>query len=159
MESIFASIDQDLQDEKPKRKLRDLKMKAGSDNGSEMVGSDIKRVMAKYGVTHEYGIKGRPMSQSLAESHVGVWKRRFANWVHARMDAKENPDEDSKDAKEIKQSWPDLADTITASVNTAWMQQHPRPLSRLDRCRAPRTTCATTATLATPRRPDLRLLP
>ena len=49
-----------------------------------MVGPDIDRVMAKYGVTHEYGIKGRPMSQSLAESHVGVWKRRFASWVRAR---------------------------------------------------------------------------
>ena len=41
-------------------------------------------------------------------------------------------DEDSKRALDIKKSWPDLADTITASVNSAWMQQHPRPLSRID---------------------------
>ena len=134
LDSIFASIDQDLQDfrTEPPDRLKDIHMRAGSDNGGEMVGPDIERVMKKYGVKHEYGIKGRPMSQSLAESHVGVWKRRFANWVRARMDAVGEQNEDSKRAAEIKRSWPDLADTITASVNTAWMQQHPRPLSRLD---------------------------
>ena len=68
---------------------------------------------------HELGIKGRPMSQALAESHVGVWKRRFASWVRSRMDAVKETDEESRRAKEIKQSWPDLADTITASVNSA----------------------------------------
>ena len=68
----------------------------------------------------------------IAESHVGVWKRRFASWVRARMDAIGEEDEDSKRAKEIKTSWPDLADAITSSVNSAWMQQHPRPLSRID---------------------------
>ena len=132
LDSIFGEIDKDLQDESPKRRLKDLKMKAGSDNGSELVGPDIDRVMAKYGVKQEMGIKGRPMSQSIAESHVGVWKRRFANWVRARMDAIGEDNEESKKAIEIKQSWPDLADTITASVNSAWMQQHPRPLSRID---------------------------
>ena len=106
--------------------------KAGSDNGAEFTGADIDALMTKYGVTHEYGIKGCPMSQSLAESHVGVWKRRFASYVRARMDAIGEEDEDSKSALEIKQSWPDLAATITSSVNSAWMQQHPRPLSRID---------------------------
>ena len=48
------------------------------------------------------------------------------------MDAIGEEDEDSKRAKDIKASWPDLADTITASVNSAWMRQHPRPLSRID---------------------------
>ena len=81
---------------------------------------------------HEFGIKGRPMSQAFAESHVGVWKRRFATWVRARMDAVGEDNEESKRAKQIKQSWPDLSDSITASVNSAWMQQHPRPLSRID---------------------------
>jgi hypothetical protein len=32
----------------------------------------------------------------------------------------------------FKRSWPDLADTITASINSTGMQQHPRPLSRID---------------------------
>ena len=106
--------------------------KAGSDNGSEFTGADIDALMTKYGVTHEYGIKGCPMSQSLAESHVGVWKRRFASYVRARMDAIGEEDEESKSAIEIKQSWPDIAATLTSSVNSAWMQQHPRPLSRVD---------------------------
>ena len=119
LDSILGEIDKDLQDESPKRRLKDLKMKAGSDNGGEMVGPDIERVLAKYGVVQEMGIKGRPMSQSIAESHVGIWKRRFANWVRARMDSVGDPNEDSKQAIEIKQSWPDLADTITASVNSA----------------------------------------
>ena len=132
LDSIFGEIDKDLQDESPKRRLKDLKMKAGSDNGGEMVGPDIERVLAKYAVKQEMGIKGRPMSQSIAESHVGIWKRRFANWVRARMDSVGEDNEESKKAIEIKQSWPDLADTITASVNSAWMQQHPRPLSRID---------------------------
>ena len=72
------------------------------------------------------------MSQAFAESHVGVWKRRFATWVRARMDAVGEDNEESKRAKTIKQSWPDVADTITAAVNTAWMRKHPRPLSRFD---------------------------
>jgi hypothetical protein len=72
------------------------------------------------------------MSQSFAESHVGVWKRRWASWVRARMDAVGEDNEESKRAKQIKQSWPDVADTITAAVNTAWMRKHPRPLSRHD---------------------------
>ena len=59
------------------------------------------------------------MSQAFAESHVGVWKRRFATWVRARMDAVGEDNEESKRAKTIKQSWPDVADTITAAVNTA----------------------------------------
>ena len=132
LDSIFKEIDEDLQDENPPRRLKDIGLKAGSDNGSELRGPDIDRVMAKYGIKHEYGQKGRPMSQSLAESHVGVWKRRFASWVRARMDAIGEEDEESKRAKEIKASWPDLSDTITASVNSAWMRQHPRPLSRID---------------------------
>ena len=132
LDSIFTEIDEDMQDEKPPRRLKDIGMKAGSDNGGEFVSPDIDRVLAKYGVKQELGQAGRPMSQSLAESHVGVWKRRFASWVRARMDAVNEEDEDSKTAKDIKQSWPDLADTITASVNSAWMQQHPRPLSRID---------------------------
>ena len=132
LDSIFKEIAADLRDESPPRKLQDLKLKAGSDNGSEFTGTDIDVLMAKYNVTHEYGLKGRPMSQSLAESHVGVWKRRFASWVRARMDAIGEDDEDSKSALEIKQSWADLDGTITSSVNSAWMQQHPRPLSRID---------------------------
>ena len=132
LDSIFKEIDEDLQDEDPPRRLKDIGLKAGSDNGAELRGPDIDRVMAKYGIKHEYGIKGRPMSQSLAESHVGVWKRRFASWVRARMDAIGEEDEESKRARQIKQSWPDLSDSITASVNSAWMQQHPRPLSRID---------------------------
>jgi hypothetical protein len=132
LDSIFKEIAADMRDEKPPRMFQDLKLKAGSDNGAEFVGSDIDALMAKYGIKHEMGIKGRPMSQSLAESHVGVWKRRFATWVRVRMDAVSEEDEESKKAVEIKQSWPDVADTITASVNSAWMQQHPRPLSRID---------------------------
>ena len=132
LDSIFKEIAADLRDEKPPRKFQDLKLKAGSDGGNEFSGGDIDALMAKYNITHEYGIKGRPMSQSLAESHVGVWKRRFASWVRARMDAVGEEDEESKKAVEIKQSWPDLAATITSSVNSAWMQQHPRPLSRID---------------------------
>ena len=130
---MFKEITADLRDESPPRRFQELKLKAGSDNGSEFTGADIDALMAKYGVTHEYGIKGRPMmSQSLAESHVGVWKRRFASYVRARMDAIGEEDEDSKSALEIKQSWPDIAATLTSSVNSAWMQQHPRPLSRVD---------------------------
>ena len=72
------------------------------------------------------------MSQALAESHVGVWKRKFANWVRTRMDAVGLNDEESKKALQIKQSWPDLVETITASVNTAWMTKFPDKLSRQD---------------------------
>jgi hypothetical protein len=72
--------------------------------------------MRKWNVLHELGIKGRSMSQALAESHVGVWKWRFASWVRSRMDVVKEQDEESRRAKEIKQSWPELADTITASV-------------------------------------------
>ena len=132
LDSMFKEITADLRDESPPRRFQELKLKAGSDNGSEFTGADIDALMAKYGVTHEYGIKGRPMSQSLAESHVGVWKRRFASYVRARMDAIGEEDEDSKSALEIKQSWPDIAATLTLSVNSAWMQQHPRPLNRVD---------------------------
>ena len=102
LDSIFKEIAGDLRDESPPRRLQDLKLKAGSDNGSEFTGADIDALMAKYNVTHEYGIKGRPMSQSLVESHVGEWKRRFASWVRARMDAIGEEDEDSKSALEIK---------------------------------------------------------
>eukprot|EP01049_Picozoa_sp_SAG25_P010195 SAG25_NODE_1089_length_4047_cov_2.337386_3_plen_481_part_00 len=132
LDSMFAEIDMDLRDENPPRRLKDLKMKAGSDNGAENQGPDIQRIMTKYGVIHEFGQKGRPMSQALAESHVGVWKRKFASWVRTRMDAIGEDNEESKRALRIKQSWPELADTITASVNTAWMTKHPRPLSRHD---------------------------
>jgi hypothetical protein len=57
-------------------------------------------------------------------------KRRLATWVRARMDAVGEDNEESKRAKQIKQSWVDVADTITAAVNTAWMRKHPRPLSQ-----------------------------
>jgi predicted secreted Zn-dependent protease len=63
---------------------------------------------------------------------MGVWKRRFASWVRTRMDAIGEDNEESKRALQIQQSWPELADTITASVNTAWMTKHPRLLSRHD---------------------------
>eukprot|EP01043_Picozoa_sp_COSAG02_P015562 COSAG02_NODE_665_length_18739_cov_9.192918_14_plen_534_part_00 len=132
LDSVFTEINADLQDRDPPERLKDLRIKAGSDNGSENVGPDIDRVMRKWNVLHELGIKGRPMSQALAESHVGVWKRRFASWVRSRMDAVKEQDEESRRAKEIKQSWVDLADTITASVNSAWMRQFPRPYSRID---------------------------
>jgi hypothetical protein len=132
LDSVFTEINADLQDRDPPELLKNIRLKAGSDNGSENVGPDIDRVMQKWGVKHEYGIKGRPMSQALAESHVGVWKRRFASWVRARMDAVKEEDEESKRAMAIKQSWVDLATTITASVNSAWMQQFPRPYSRTD---------------------------
>ena len=37
---------------------------------------------------HKCAVKSQlRVSQSLAELHVGVWKRRFASWVRARMDA------------------------------------------------------------------------
>ena len=132
LDSIFKEIDADLQDENPPRRLKDIGLKAGSDNGGENRGPDIDRIMKKWKVKQEFGIKGRPMSQALAESHVGVWKRRFASWVRTRMAAVNEDDEESKKALEIKRSWPDLADTITASVNQAWMEQHPRPMSRID---------------------------
>ena len=132
LDAIFKEIDEDLQDDTPPRRLKDLKLKAGSDNGGEFVGPDIDRLMKRYGIKHEMGQKGRPMSQALAESHVGVWKRRFASWVRARMDAVGEEDEESKKAIEIKRSWIDLADTITASVNSTWARSHPRPLSRID---------------------------
>ena len=132
LDSILAEIDADLRDEQPPRQLKDLNLKLGSDNGSEFDSPDIERVVRKWKARHEFGIKGRPMSQALAESHVGVWKRRFATWVRARMDAVGEDNEESKRAKQIKQSWPDVADTITAAVNTAWMRKHPRPLSRHD---------------------------
>ena len=48
------------------------------------------------------------------------------------MDAVGVDDEESKRALDIKKSWPDVADTITAAVNTAWMRKHPRPMSRHD---------------------------
>eukprot|EP01048_Picozoa_sp_COSAG05_P018470 COSAG05_NODE_2707_length_2743_cov_21.041225_2_plen_482_part_00 len=129
---MFTEIDDDLQDETPPRRLKDLKLKAGSDNGSENLGPDIERVMKRWNVQHELGQKGRPMSQSLAESHVGVVKRRFASWVRTRMDAVGVDDENSQKANQIKRSWPELMPSIVSSVNTTWMQQHPRPLSRLD---------------------------
>jgi hypothetical protein len=52
--------------------LKDIKLTASSDNGNEMKNEDVERVMAKYKVKHSFGIPGRPMSQSLAQSHVGV---------------------------------------------------------------------------------------
>eukprot|EP01043_Picozoa_sp_COSAG02_P028056 COSAG02_NODE_1683_length_11339_cov_976.310409_8_plen_49_part_00 len=46
------------------------------------------------------------------------------------MDAIGEAEEDSKRALNINTSKPDLADTITASVNRiAWTRQHPRSLS------------------------------
>eukprot|EP01043_Picozoa_sp_COSAG02_P035160 COSAG02_NODE_2501_length_8672_cov_7.293246_5_plen_482_part_00 len=132
MDSILAEIDADLQDEQPPRRLKDLNLKAGTDNGNELTSPDIERIFKKWKVRQELGQPGRPMSQSFAESGVGVWKRRFATWVRARMDAVGEDNEESKRAKQIKQSWPDVADTITAAVNTAWMRKHPRPLSRHD---------------------------
>eukprot|EP01047_Picozoa_sp_COSAG01_P101252 COSAG01_NODE_31011_length_605_cov_1.308300_1_plen_76_part_00 len=51
---MFAEIDMDLRDENPPRRLKDLQMKAGSDNGAEKQGPDIQRIMTKYGVTHEF---------------------------------------------------------------------------------------------------------
>ena len=132
LDSIFHEIDQDLQMQSPPRRLKDIKMTASSDNGNEMKNEDVERVMRKYKIKHSFGIPGRPMSQSLAESHVGVWKRKFANWVRARMTAINEENTESKKAMDIKKSWPDLAEQITASVNTLWMEQHPRPLSRHD---------------------------
>jgi hypothetical protein len=130
LDSILTEIDADLQDEQLARRLKDLNVKIGSDNGSEFTPPDITRLFKKWKIRHELGQPGRPMSQSFAESHVGVWKRRWASWVRARMDAVGVDDEGSKRALEIKKSWPDVADTITAAVNTAWMRKHPRPMSR-----------------------------
>eukprot|EP01046_Picozoa_sp_COSAG06_P002595 COSAG06_NODE_93_length_24652_cov_1832.353399_8_plen_479_part_00 len=132
LDSILTEIDADLQDEQPSRRLKELNLKVGTDGGGELTSPDITRLFKKWKVRHEVGQPGRPMSQSFAESHVGVWKRRWASWVRARMDAVGEDNEESKRAKQIKQSWPDVADTITAAVNTAWMRKHPRPLSRHD---------------------------
>ena len=132
LDSIFSEIDTDLQQEDPPRRLKDLKLKMGTDNGGEMAGPDFARITKKWNVQHEYGQAGRPMSQSLAEAHVGVWKRKFANYVRTRLDAVGENNEESKKAMQIKRSWPEIADTITASVNTAWMTKFPDKLSRLD---------------------------
>ena len=52
--------------------------------------------------------------------------------MRARVGAVKEEDEQSRRAKQIKESWVDLAATITASVNSAWMQQFPRPYTRTD---------------------------
>jgi predicted secreted Zn-dependent protease len=132
LDSICQEIDADLQMEDPPRRLKDLNLKIGTDGGGEMTSPDFERVVKKWNMRQELGAPGRPMSQALAESHVGVWKRKFANWVRTRMDAVGLDDEESKKALQIKQSWPDLAETITASVNTAWMTKFPDKLSRQD---------------------------
>ena len=62
-------------------------LQCGSDNGNEFVNDDVRRVTAKWQVRHTLGMKGRPMSQSLAEAHIGVMKRRVALWVRARIAA------------------------------------------------------------------------
>jgi hypothetical protein len=41
LDSIFTEIDADLQDETPPRRLRDLTLKFGSDNGNEFFSPDI----------------------------------------------------------------------------------------------------------------------
>ena len=73
------------------------------------------------------------MSQSLAEAHIGVMKRKFALWVRARIAAgrKGEDNEDSNAATAIKQSWPDVIDDIVAAMNDTWSRAHPRPLTPL----------------------------
>ena len=73
------------------------------------------------------------MSQSLAEAHIGVMKRKFALWVRARIAAgrKGEDNEDSNAANAIKQSWPDVIDSIVAAMNDTWSRAHPRPLPPL----------------------------
>jgi hypothetical protein len=74
-------------------------------------------------------MKGRPMSQSMAEAHIGVMKRRFALWVRARLAARRESDEELSGA--IKASWPDVIDDIVAGMNDSWSSAHPRPLTPL----------------------------
>jgi hypothetical protein len=50
LDSVFTEIDADLQDDTPPHRLRDLKLKFGSDNGNEFVSPDIERVMTKFRV-------------------------------------------------------------------------------------------------------------
>jgi hypothetical protein len=55
LDSMFKEI-ADLRDEKSPRKFQDLKLRAGSDGGNEFSGGDIDALMAKYNITHEYGV-------------------------------------------------------------------------------------------------------
>ena len=75
-DSIFKEIAGDLRDESPPRKLQDPKLKAGSDNGSEFTGADIDALKAKCNATHEYGVKGRPMSNCVAAQRRPTAGRR-----------------------------------------------------------------------------------
>ena len=79
LDSVFTEINADLQDRDPPERLKDLRIKAGSDNGSENVGPDIDRVMRKWNVLHELGIKGRPKtSQTDGRSKNNAWQERNA---------------------------------------------------------------------------------
>jgi hypothetical protein len=73
LDSICQEIDADLQMEDPPRRLKDLNLKIGTDGGGEMTSPDFERVVKKWNMRQELGAPGRPMSQALAESHVGVW--------------------------------------------------------------------------------------
>jgi hypothetical protein len=128
LDDIFEEIDSDLEGQ-----LRARRLQCGSDNGAEMTNDDVARVMKKWNVRHTLGMKGRPMSQSLAEAHIGVMKRKFALWVRARIAAgrKGEDNEDSNAATAIKQSWPDVIDDIVAGMNDTWSRAHPRPLTPL----------------------------
>ena len=128
LDDVFEEIDSDLDG-----RLRARGLQCGSDNGAEMVNDDVARIMKKWNVRHTLGMKGRPMSQSLAEAHIGVMKRKFALWVRARIAAgrKGEDNEDSNAATAIKQSWPDVIDDIVAAMNDTWSRAHPRPLTPL----------------------------
>jgi hypothetical protein len=124
LDDVFEEIDQDLDGG-----LRERRLQCGSDNGAELVNADVARIMKKWKVRHTLGMKGRPMSQSMAEAHIGVMKRRFALWVRARLAARRESDEDLSGA--IKASWPDVIDDIVAGMNDSWSSAHPRPLTPL----------------------------
>eukprot|EP01047_Picozoa_sp_COSAG01_P051872 COSAG01_NODE_5395_length_4290_cov_5.110475_3_plen_181_part_00 len=72
LDSICQEIDADLQMENPPRRLKDLNLKIGTDGGGEMTSPDFERIVKKWNMRQELGAPGRPMSQALAESHVGV---------------------------------------------------------------------------------------
>eukprot|EP01043_Picozoa_sp_COSAG02_P018123 COSAG02_NODE_839_length_16629_cov_15.583908_3_plen_466_part_00 len=124
LDDVFEEIDQDLDGG-----LRQRGLQCGSDNGGEFTNADVARIMKKWSVRHTLGMKGRPMSQSMAEAHIGVMKRRFALWVRARLAARRESDEDLSGA--IKASWPDVIDDIVAGMNDSWSSAHPRPLTPL----------------------------
>jgi hypothetical protein len=124
LDDVFEEIDQDLDGG-----LRARQLQCGSDNGAEFTNPDVARIMKKWKVRHTLGMKGRPMSQSMAEAHIGVMKRRFALWVRARLAARREGDDDLSGA--IKASWPDVIDDIVAGMNDSWSSAHPRPLTPL----------------------------